>query len=58
MKAEDLLVACPKCGEWPMVTNERNALWFGKRTVQFVCIYCGHRETSSGAPSENAKPPA
>jgi hypothetical protein len=46
MKAEDLLLACPKYGEWPMVANERKGLFFRKRVLQFVCIHCGHRETN------------
>jgi predicted RNA-binding Zn-ribbon protein involved in translation (DUF1610 family) len=44
LKAEDLLLKCPKCGEWPMVANERTSLFSRKRVIQFVCIHCGHRE--------------
>ena len=44
MKAEELLRACPKCGEWPMVANERKALFSRKRAIQFLCIHCGYRE--------------
>ena len=46
MKVEDLLLACPKCGEWPMVANERISLFPRRRVIQFVCIHCGHRETN------------
>jgi C4-type Zn-finger protein len=55
LKAEEILLACPKCGRWPMVAIERKLYWSPRPVFKFVCVVCDyqHNDTpnsSSGKP--------
>jgi hypothetical protein len=49
---EEVLVACPKCGCWPMPINVDNNIF---RTIDYVCRKCGHKERREPSKS-NAHP--
>jgi hypothetical protein len=42
---EEVLVACPKCGCWPMPINIDNNMMAYSRTIDYVCSKCGHKES-------------
>jgi hypothetical protein len=44
VKAEELLIACRKCGRWPMVVNEHKSYWSPRPVLRFVCVACGNRQ--------------
>lgn len=52
LKAEELLIACPKCGRWPMVAIERKSYWLPRPAFRFVCVACGNRQDEGRAVKE------
>jgi primosomal protein N' len=52
---EEVLVACPKCGCWPMPINVDNNMTAYSRTIDYVCSKCGHKERREPSKS-NAHP--
>ena len=44
MKAEEIIIACHKCGRWPMVAIEHKSYWLPRPTFRFVCAACGNRQ--------------
>lgn len=57
MKAEDLLVACPKCGEWPMVpTSARSYFLDGARYSSCAFTAVIEKLTLRPLPCQNEKP--
>lgn len=41
MKADELLIHCPRCRRWPMPIAAVDSPFGRKRHIRFVCM-CGH----------------
>jgi hypothetical protein len=58
LKAEEILLACPKGGRWPIVAIERKLYWSPRLLFKFVCVVCGyqHSNTSNSSSDESERP--
>ena len=46
LEADRLLIACPRCGAWPMSANVANTNWARPGKISFRCPGCGHQESA------------
>jgi hypothetical protein len=47
LKAEEILLAGPKCGRWPMVAIERRLYWSPRLVFKFICVGCGYQHSNT-----------
>jgi C4-type Zn-finger protein len=53
LKAEEILLACPKCGGWPMVAIERKLYWSPRLVFKLVCVVCGYQHSNTAKSSSD-----
>jgi hypothetical protein len=47
LKAEEILVAGPRCGRWPMVAIERRLYSSPRLVFKFICVGCGYQHSNT-----------